>query len=325
MPPAPGEPPTSIGYPETCEKPAKPAEFLLRISNKGNASSHFNLDYDPPKVGWRVEFYDLEGNKLVDHTEDGLPDIWLGVEDARDCDRRVDGWSLAEVVARVTPPELSLPGAEFVTDIIVEPVIPAGALLCQLEDDSATIRTVVGEVYDLVLEPNRAERGTPPCGTVAFHVVVENCGNVEDTYRLTLGPVPLGWKVNITDSYGHPYHGILYSTGTQASVAYREIKLEAGETELLVVNITPPCNTPPGARANILLQLTSLNDPAENEAAELVVTVTTAASSPEGQPPGSSSGGAESLENAEQQASGQKQKVGTTEKKRGKAKPMKTS
>ncbi|RLG71416.1 MAG: hypothetical protein DRO11_04500 [Methanobacteriota archaeon] len=67
-----------------------------------------------------------------------------------------------------------------------------------------------------------------------------------------------------------------------------------------------------------------MNDPAENGAAELVVTVTTAASSSEGQPPGSG-GGAESLENAEQQDLGQKQRVGTTEKKRGKAKPMKTS
>ncbi|RLG71235.1 MAG: hypothetical protein DRO11_04895 [Methanobacteriota archaeon] len=144
--PEPGEPPTSIGYPETCEKPAKPAEFLLRISNKGNASSHFNLDYDPPRVGWKVEFYDLEGNKLVDHTEDGLPDIWLEAQDLEDCNHRVDRRDSVEIYVRVFPPKLSLPGAEFVTDIIVEPVITREALLCQLEGDSATIRTVVGEL-----------------------------------------------------------------------------------------------------------------------------------------------------------------------------------
>jgi uncharacterized membrane protein len=250
------------------------ATYYALLQNDGNVADTFNVRSVTVPAGWKVTVYDPAFN-----------DITAAVTGA-------NGWTTPNPVA---------PGATLSFYVAVCPTtaVPGGAsfafgigatsvgdttkkdavqmvtnVVAKLQPDmqvkAKTDTAPLGDnVYNTSFEGQKRDMSVATGAYAAFYAILQNDGNMPDTFNVRANPVPAGWKVTV---YDPAFNDITTAVTSEAGWTTPNA-LAPGASVAFYVAVSPTATVPGGASFAFGIGATSIGDGTKKDAVQMITNV----------------------------------------------------
>ena len=246
------------------------ATYYVHVQNNGNAPEAFIITGTPAPVGWTVDYRDSSTSTVITSAVTGA------------------GWTtpVVNIGAVVTIAVYVTPGSTVLGGAVASQTVTATSSGDGTKQDVGVINTTLPVLYqpDLYLRPSSTVTysgigvynldgtsqtvGLSVANTVtaSYDVVLQNNGNVSETFILTAPAAPAGWTVVYSA-------GPTVITGAVTTTGWQTLLLAPAATASITVSVTPGSTVSSGAVATQTLTVTSNGDATKQDVGVIKTTV----------------------------------------------------